>query len=734
MPRSPRLSRSRQRLRPLLVASSLAAAAAWTAAPPAALAQAAAATAGSSPRAEQLWSDFCHYVLIASPELAAEAATALLESDPGTLLDAVEGSDRNADNVFLRTARMGELKPMGAELQKRIQEARIDRSREEDRITRDIQLLGEGQRPYANATKRLGSAGQYAAPQLLSALVDDDRAELHPKVMRAMADIGRPLVAPLSAALPRLDAVAQGQVSRVLAEIGYPQALPALKQVIENPETDPTARSAAQAAVRVIAANANVSPELSAAELYLRLGLGSYDTATAQPAGLDGYDTATDLGVSWYYDPQLTVTGQPGLVPVTVPGAILGDVLAMQSARTALSLDPDLDAALSLYIMSNLRRENRLPEGESDPSYPATRRSPAFYAMAAGPRRLHDVLDIALTDNDADLALDAIAGLSATASLEALQPLVRGLTFPDREVRFRAAAALAHALPRQNFDNDFRVVPVLGDAVRTTGTPLALIIATDQAARNRLVSSAGSLNYRAIAAESVAAAADVVAQTPGVDLLLVEGDQGAITRAATTAGENFKLASTPVVALAAPDQQARIASGFTDDPRVTVVASGQDDLGAAVALATARAGGSARRTSGDGDALEALDLLARIATAPTVFEIKDALPALRNAAADAQRPAVAKRAGDVLALIDDPDAQAALASAAVSATGDVQPHLLQQLAHSANQSGNLISADLSDAVLQLVKTAEDQTLADAAAQAHGALALPTRNAVDLITQ
>ena len=158
---------------------------------------------------------------------------------------------------------------------------------------------------------------------------------------------------------------------------------------------------------------------------------GSYDTATQQPAGLDGYDTATDRGVSWYYDPQLTVTGQPGLVPITVPGPVLGDVLAMQSARTALSLDPDLDAALSLYIMANLRRENRLPEGENDASYPASRRSPAFYAMAAGPRRLHDVLDIALTDSDADLALDAIAGLSATASLEALQPLVRGLTYPD---------------------------------------------------------------------------------------------------------------------------------------------------------------------------------------------------------------------------------------------------------------------------------------------------------------
>lgn len=730
MPRSPRLSRSRRRLRPLLIASSLATATALTTTAPAVLAQTA-----QAPRADQLWSDFCHYVLIASPQLAGEAATALLEADAGTLLDAVEASDRNANNVFQRTSRMGDLKAAGAELQNRIQEARIARSREEDRIKNDIQLLGKGQRAYANATQRLASAGQYAAPQMLSTLVDRDQSELHPEVMRSMTDIGRALVAPLSAALPKLDPVAQGQVARVLADIGYPQALPALKQVIENPQTDPTAGAAAQAAIRVIAANANVSTDLSAAELHLLLGLGSYGTATDQPAGLDGYDTTNDRGVSWHYDPQLTVTGRPGLVPITVPGAILGDVLAMQSARSALSLNPDLDPALSLYIMANLRRENRLPEGENDPSYPASRRSPAFYAMTAGPRRLHDVLDTALTDNDADLALDAIAGLSATASLEALQPLVRGLTYPSSEVRFRAAAALAHALPTENFTNDFRVVPVLGDAIRPAGAPLALVISSDQAVRNQLVSSAGSLNYRAIAAESVAAAADIVAQTPGIDLLLVDGDQAAITQAVNTASANFKLASTPMVALAAPAQQARIASAFTDTPQVTVVASGQDDLGAAIALATEQAGNAGGSVaSTEANALESLDLLARIATAPTVFNIQDALPALNAAASDAQRPAVAARAGDVLALIDDPAAQVSLANAALSATGDLQAHLLQQLAQSANQSGNLISADLSDAVLNIVKTAEQQSLADAAAQAHGALALPTRNAVDLIVQ
>ena len=585
MPRPSRSSSSSWRFRSLLAASTLALSAVtpWTA-----MAQ---TDVASSPNADQLWADFCHYVLIASPQLASEAATALLEADSSILLDAVESSDRNANNIFQRTSRMGELKSLGAGLEKQIQEARIDRSREEDRIGNDIALLSQGQRAYANATQRLASAGQYAAPQLLATLANNDLTELHPSVMSALADIGRPMVLPLAAALPKLNPATQGQVARVLADIGYPQALPALKEIIENPESDPTARAAAQAASHAIGKNARISPDLDAAELYLRLGLGAYDTATDQPSALDGYDAATHQGVAWYYDPALTVTGQPGLVPIMVPGAVLGDVQAMQAARSALALNPSLDSALSLYVMANLRRENRLPEGETDPSYPASRQSPAFYAMVAGPRRLNDVLDVALTDNDAKLALDAIHGLSATASIDALQPLVRGLAFPNSQVRFHAASALARALPQDHFSSDFRVVPILSDAIRQTGAPLALVIATDQPTRNRLVGSADSLNHRAMAAESVAVAAQVIAETPGIDLLLVEGDAETIVATTEAAKQNAKLASTPIVALADATTQARLSANFEDDTQVTVVTAGQDDLGAAVALATKQSGG-----------------------------------------------------------------------------------------------------------------------------------------------
>ena len=114
-----------------------------------------------------LWEDFNHYVLIAKPDLALASGQALLEqADNQTLLATVESSDRKEwVNVLARATKMGEadetyadLISVSKDLDGRIQAARIEISRDTDRIAQDIQLLGEGQRAYRNATQRLAAA------------------------------------------------------------------------------------------------------------------------------------------------------------------------------------------------------------------------------------------------------------------------------------------------------------------------------------------------------------------------------------------------------------------------------------------------------------------------------------------------------------------------------------------------------------------------------------------------
>ena len=682
--------------------------------------------------AEQLWADFCHYVLIAQPQLANEAAQGLTSIDAAQLLDAVEESRyENPNRIFERAQGMDAVSGLAGQLQQKIQAARLDRSREPQRIEEDIDRLNRGQRAFRNATERLSAAGQFAAPQMLAALLDAERRDSHSAIMQSMVEIGQPLVQPLSVALPALNPVAQSQIARVLADIGYPQALPALTRVIENPDTDASARRAAQAAANTISQNARVSAGQSAAQLYLALGNGAYRTATRSPESLDSYDPDTDTGVVWRYNPQLTINGGPGLVPIVVPGPVTGDAVAMQAAETALMLDADLDDALSLFIGANLRRENRLPDGASDPSYPSSRQSPQYYAMVAGPQRVQDVLDQALNDNDAELALDAIAALSATASLDALQPLVRGLGYPDQRVRFRSAQALAQAMPEESFSNDYRVVPVLADALRQGEQATALAIAAQQNDRNQMLGAVSEQDYRTLDAPSIAEASGLVSSAPGVDLILVRGDAAAIRQAISETQSSYKLAQTPVIALAAPESQASLAAEFEGQPRINVVVADGEDLAQSIQQAMQNYRGEQLGSEESTEfALAALELFEVIAVVQSPFDINNALPALQEAVSDS-RAEVAQHAGRVLALLDDPEAQASLADAALAASDQTQVSLLQSLAKSANDHGNLIPAQSSDRVLDLVKSSTGET-ANAAAQAHGALALPTRNAVDLI--
>ena len=678
----------------------------------------------------QLWSDFAHYVLIARPALAAEAAEALVDEgvSSGDLLDAVEASDHgNATNVFDRAAGMPDVAGVSGQLQIKIESARIERSRDPQRIADNINLLDDTLRTYGNAVGRLSSAGQYAAPQLLATLRDENQRDLHPFVLRAMVDVGRPLVAPLSIALPQLEPVAQGQVAQVLAEIGYPYAMAALKEVLESPTTDGDARQRCAIAYDQLAREVDIAPNSSAAFLYLVLGINSYQAGTAGDPP-QGFDAAKNVGLYWVYKPDI------GLVPLEVPASVYADALARAAAGKALALDNNLDDALTLFLASDLRADNNLGGGEDDPSRPDAWQPAEYYALLAGPQRLRDVLDFAITDLDPELALDAIEALSKTASIDALRPLVRGLSFPDRRVRFRSAEALAKAMPTANFQNDFRVVPVLAEAVRQSDRRYAVVLADDESSRNQLAAAAAGMGIdEVIAGASIAEISAQVAQVPGVDLLVIAGPAGRVGLALDNATADYKLAGTPAVAYVSAADQIALNARYSQTGRLATVVgdiSNETLDPAARGVIQSFSGGPLSAEDLDGFPLAGLALIREIALGQTVYNAGDALPAVVAALSD-PREAVATSAGLTLAAIDSPDAQAALASSGQTQSGLVQIAHLQALAESANRFGNLISADQADEILELVKTSSGE-LAIAAAQAHGALSLPTAHAVELI--
>jgi hypothetical protein len=179
-------------------------------------------------------------------------------------------------------------------------------------------------------------------------------------------------------------------------------------------------------------------------ELFFYLGDAYYNEDTSFRA-----DTRIKTANVWYWDAQ-----EQALTRTGVPTKIFGQVMAMRCAEEALLLKNDFAEANALWLSANVRREARLAmnvesadpkeEGEVDatrlPEFPRA----LYFTQAAGPRYAHQVLERAVADNDAPVALGAIRALRTTAGEASLigtedykQPLVQALRFSDLLVRIR---------------------------------------------------------------------------------------------------------------------------------------------------------------------------------------------------------------------------------------------------------------------------------------------------------
>lgn len=689
------------------------------------------------------WEELVHNIQIAKPDVALGHGQWLLNEAPeAELLDAVEASRvaSTYEVILERAQKVETTKDMATKLVKKIQDARFKRARDPERIRQDIQKLAQGERARQNALERLRVAGQFASKELLKTLQNPDETRMHPYVLGAMVTIGRDMVYPLAEALGSLEAVPMGQVAEVLGEIGYPRALPYLKRVMEDSKVDAHAKTLVTRAYLQIAKSQGLTEEISAAHLFLALGRNFYTAATDTKNVIPGIDDVDDTGVIWVYNTDA------GLVDIHVPSAIFGDVLAHRAARSALQLQPDLDQALSLWLMANLRRENRLPEGGKDQSYPPTWQSPMFYLKASQPLRAHDVLERALNDGDAELSRDAIKALGDIAGTDALvnkegtiQPLLRALGYPDRRVRYEAAFALTNARPKAAFPGSFRVVPVLAEAVRQTETRYALVIASSQDGYNTLASVLKDLGYSAFGGTSLEAASDELTLKPGIDLIVTDLDAAGVTALYEKTVADYKLAAVPVVAVGTQATVIRLNDTFRDNRRVFAIEKSDDAAKLKPGFEQARTSYAGKEISADEAAKyasQSLTLLREIVMSRAeVYNVLDSQPALLEALSKDSRQEVVKQVGQVLALIDTENAQKALADAALDDTRpeETRISILGSLAESATHYGTKLNEVQLDGVRKMLDTAKGD-LGIAAARAFGAHSQPTAKVVDLITK
>ncbi len=717
------------------------------AAPAPAEAPAAAPAAADGPSAEMksalgLWEDYIHYLRVAQLDLSNSAGTKLLSLNlaPEKLLNIVDemGPYRDYDATLQSAQRMkGPVSELAVKVDRSIKDARMSLAREGKRIRVAIESLGKGLRPRLLAQERLKHAGEYAAPQMLAVLLstsDVDR-DLRPYVIDTMVLVGRPMVVPLCESLSDLPVVPKQQVAEILARIGYPISLPYLKAEITRKETDDATRKVLQTAFDTIVERTGVPQKSGPAELFLMLAEDYYrkrDSLILNPS--DPYN------LYWTY------TSGGGLSFDQIPTPIYYDVMSMRAARRALRLQPDYAAALSLWLSANFRRENMLPAGQRDPSYPDTMRSPHYYATVAGPRHVQPVLERAISDRDAELALDAIAAMRSTSGTQSLVsgegsnvPLIAALNYPDRRVRFEAALTLSSSIPRVQFPAAPRVAQVLAESVREEGKFYAVVLGGDTetiSAATGVLKDAG--DYRVMIGNSLDVAAEQISRAPGVDLIVVNLPAVQAEGAIAAARSHYKLMSTPVLVLAKGDQLAVVNRVLGSQPLVTVTdaAAAKPKLVEAVKAATDSAKGP-KLTAEQSQAYSAAGvstLRDLTIEAGATFNAVDAEPALLEALSDKREP-IALGAAAVLARFSDDGAQRALADASLDTKrgAESQVKFLKMLSTSARIHGNQLTDAQLGQLLTIVKEANGP-LADAAAETHGALNLPTSDAVESINK
>ncbi len=696
----------------------------------------AAATAQDSAAGDSLekqWDDFVHYVTIARPDLAASFGQAILDSaaDPADVY-AVAVATENVELLLGRGEKMSAglgdvVRSLRTVIDDGYQKMRADPVGIADAIAR---LTGSSGQAILNARDRLLESREYAVPQLLLALMEEGaKPQLRTEIINFLPKLGKDGVRPLTIALQTDDPELLEILARALGEIGYPHAVPRLREAMDTHDLLPRTQAVFKDAI--VKCGGQAALEKPLAELYYEQSLGYYNREDSLQA-----DARFDQANVWYFKPII------GVEFIQVPREIFCDIYAMRTSRLALKHDANFYPAVSLWLAANIRKEADLPEGDSDPTRGDDQPSAAYYIRAAGAKYAQEVLRRALDDFDSRVAIPAIEALVDTAGTENLlrtttggaQPLVEAMTYPDRHVRYAAALSLANAMPKNTFEGHDLVLTVLNEALRQTGQRTILLIVDDPDRRNLLKDVAREAKFAVIDEPDPAKAIVAGYEAGGVDIVFIASSPPPSSVVAMLRSEDA-FAAVPIV----------IAAMNNDTLRSLAKADGRTVImGEEVTKETFRNGLKAARPLTTGEpmnrrqrnswAIRTAQSVRRLGLAGcATFDIERARPTLINLLT-VEVSEVQTAAAEGLAALGSTEAQQAIVSLAGDkfAENDVRISALAAVAESVRLHGNHLLSSHAEIILGIVNGKGPQDLRQAAAQALGAMDLPSDQIKSLI--
>jgi len=684
------------------------------------------------------WRLLVHYFKIARFDLAVQHAEKVLAAapEPATVLALAESPTTGYDLVvrMLQVDAMSEVAPKILAL---AEEGARAKKTDTARIQENLLRLDKGPRPYFLGLKELRYSGPYVVPHALAILQDPGRKDLHPFVRRALTELGNPVVRPLVRALATPNANLKETIIAILGDIGHPNALPALKAIVEHPDSSEGAKGAASRAIIKMADESML--QTPAKRLYLDLANKYY------------YDK---IPVADVHQPTTDIFGWvegTGLLYRAAPSKAVNEILASRACSDALKVDPGALAAVSLWVSSVMQMEAELDDGkarEADPFLPDDMPSVDFFARAVGQQHLYSVLDRALRDENTPVAVRACRALEDTANEEFLSlyaeskagsPLVMALTYPDQRVRFAAAFALAAIRPTEPFTGAGKVIPTLSEALNLEAARSILLVEPKNDNRNRIQAELKDEDWNVVTATTGNDAISKARAMPRVDAVVISSKTQHVGHADVVSmlRSDYHTAMTPIVVLSWPDDPVK-ASWL--EKRVPFIQAVDHNVEPAALLeqitALKKEAGSlvldeeaARSAS-----LEAAEVLKGIAVASRVYSAKRARRSLLESLVNRPDALVISVLG-ALAEIADGEITRAMADVATNAerAKPVRVAALENLARATRHVGNDLTKPQIEGLQQMAGETDDD-LRDAAGKALGALNLDAAEGAKLILQ
>lgn len=711
---------------------------------------------GSSSAADDglrsLYENFLHFARLGRFDAADAYAASLLAHDdltPIRLLQLADGDPRSIDTLTFLVANTTVGENAAAVLDV-IRQGEFERRQDRDRIRANVEKLGGHPQMEFNAIQRLQESGEYAVPWMVQALMDPSRSDLHPRIVRALPKLGKPAVSPLVAVLDSADPALRRFAVDALGEIGYPQALPYLGRLLATSDLPTDLAEVCVEAIDRIVGRRGFGADLAPAGQFVGLADQYY-----REAGSVRADPRLEWANVWRWDADAQF-----LDHVTVSRDIFGPVMAMDCCNNALDLEPGSVPALSLWLAANIRREARLgfdvesgdpderaaPDDSRPDDFPFPRA--IYFSRTAGPAYCQRVLARAVRDNDAEVALGAIAALRAVAGSSSLigdasgqEPLVQALRFPNALVRIKAALALAESLPRSPFYGSETVVPTLAAAVLQTRGLGMVVVDPDESALNRLVEGLRAEGVRAVGHSSFYPALDRARrELDWVSGIVLAGESAGpdVHDAIGVLEQDADLRNVPVILLSNPSDQMRMEALAATDDRITRLDAAAD--AAAVVARLDEVAGAVGSYLDDLDlalemAVQAADALRLVAVdGRSALDPHRAEYALIRALEVGGDETLQAAAADALAGLATARPQQALAIAATDAgnTRSLRVAACAALAESAKRNGNLLDEPEVNALINIAIDEADLTLRTAASQATGALNIVPDTASEVV--